>query len=210
MKKQILMISLLSALSFSAHASTGASNGPDLSGEAIPLQLDREIEVKEVLSAIEECLGEMTQTLCLNVYGRECQVLEVTEHPPILKSSPYLTPQVRLVPDESVNPSGESSYLYYQRSSWHFNFTAPNEEEGVFTWAEGVLPRFSFDPETVDVIYDSFGRVKSKRIIARNLKFHQLGTQEKIRLKNGGRPLNFFIPIGNYRRCLTRKVQGAN
>jgi hypothetical protein len=74
MKKQMifgLMMTALCASTFAAEGNGGGVNGPDLKGTAIPVKMDREIEVVKLQEMVKECKTKYASSVWRTIYGRE-------------------------------------------------------------------------------------------------------------------------------------------
>ncbi len=82
----VFTLFLAMVASLNGNASTGAGNGPDLAGEALPLTVERLIDLRELDKISQVCMFQAAMEICESIKGssKGCKV-EPTKNAHIFK-----------------------------------------------------------------------------------------------------------------------------
>lgn len=203
--KLLLAVIMFSTLACAkSFAGNGAGvNGPDLSGDAMPITMDREIEVDKIREVEKTCQTQLLQQIWLTAYGEQLDLLDslVKIHNGRYEMSAFKyvgmgevakAIYLDLVHLEVFFPEHRSVFMVKQND--------PNAELGV--------PYIQYDIETVDRKYDEWGREQSSRDVVRNLRMHN-SNPSIVKLTNSEtqKPVGLTLDFRNYRDCLLNGIQ---
>ena len=179
---------LLACASVSAeHGNGGGVNGPDLKGDAVPLALDRKIDVSRVEAITRDCLEKTAKKMWKQVYGRDFGVkpnrsvkfeqnrsgFTISERHLRRPSQSYGTLGLnpfdinggRLIIFRGNECGNVENPVCGQEPSFVGSTRLMRKDEFNFTF-----PYLAYETSVQDFQYDDFGDLISRRIIATNLR----------------------------------------
>jgi len=196
-------------------------NGPDLSGDSIPVALDRSITLAQVTRAYETCMNRRVEHLAEQV----CR----TQENEVSVEVSFYAPNNLLIPrlSASAKPLGslEKCFRFYTSSGTDYlSFTSYSSsdnksyqlsyecERGEYPSVNYNLPYFIFDSTVIEVGgIDDFGDVNKSAITYKGLKLN-IPKQECIRpdvkLYNlqTYQETSFIFNIEAYKECLLHEI----
>ena len=226
---RLVVVSSLFALAAASasHAAMGdGRNGPQTSGEAVPVNLDRALTDEVVINAIKQCTAGAARDLYSQVFKRSAAGLTVAASarlidPQTLQDAQNSTKTVYIRPFSSVGDSKARTGVTIQDVNWFYISFPDGTYSAIMTKdgrqesgsLEGFLPIMSFDRRVEEARYDELGNQLSSRTILTNPQIHFPKTgRDPIHLGNSttGAPTALVINVEKYANCILSVIQSQD
>ncbi len=226
MKKAALTVAIaLSAALPQAFAGDGRGvSGPDLSGSALPIAVDRQVIESEIRHVSEKCNDELTKKLLKMVYGEPD-----SEHPSI--TSEVTLNGVKAYYWEAIHGTETKTFQYIDLTlsdlgetrlkvlprfwvstinDFSFPRSAFLDELVVLGSPNLKMPSLQYETFTADYVYDELGSEVSHETYVRNLRLIN-SKQTPVRFRNlkTGVESRIVVDLRPYAECLVDGIQSG-
>ena len=234
----LILNGLFANVAFAGDGEAGdGRNGPQVAGNAIPVHLDRAIEVKDLAIVTNICNGKTLKKLYLQVF-KTLNSSYVSESPQrgetpsyiVTENLPWYGKQKALEAVSRITNVGETSFIQINNSSLnmysqmiirkqHTHYSASLvEANGTLTKfrdysvRENLLPIFTFDYMTNEVSYGELGELTDEHHVVVNLKISlpSTGLQRKnqfINTQTNAPVKGLEINVEEHAQCMLSELQ---
>ena len=224
-----LISTMLLTMSLTSFAGTGGANGPDQNGEAVPIELDREITEGELQSVYKKCYDQSFNVFLKNLTGKRehvCSISVDVSHAARPQTHKTLRATCSFIKDIEIPGLG-----WVKGRLGSFIFTGGDKitefgdlgvslmvrnqslalSLGAGSDSSFIAPSFEYKAVEVDSSIDIFGRPIPGNMVVRNLKL--IGADvEPLTLKNirNGNMSGLTIDFRDVVSCLQNGLAELN